>query len=212
MAGIVDLFIPREKKFFDYLNKQIILLDDCIKKLSKLQENENLDLKELQKSVNCIGKKSKEGDVISTEIINLLHQTFITPIDREEIKSLSLSIHFIVNSVKKIVTSILFFKINKLDSNFVKQLRILEESVDNLKLIFKDPLDSKKNKLYISKVNKLENEADALFGKSIGELFNNGFSPIEIIKHKELYELTEDAIDDVKHIADIVETVLINNS
>ncbi len=211
MAGIIDLFIPKEKKFLEYIDKQIALLDDCVGELNKFSKNGKVSPKQINNIVNYISRKSEESDLVTRETINSLHKTFITPIDREEIKALVTSINNIIDSIKKIANCILYFKIEKLDSHLLKQLKLLNQSVITLKLIFEQPLFLDRNKANIEKVKKLEDEADDVFRIAIGGLFNNSHDPIEIIKQKEMYEITEDAIDDAKKIVDILETVLINN-
>ena len=211
MAGIIDLFIPREKKFFECLNEQVRLLDDSVHKLHEIGKKKKINRQELEKALINIKKKSDVVDTISIEIVNFLHQTFITPIDREEIKYLSTSINRVLDSVEKIATCLFYFRVNTLDSSSVKQLAILEEAVNHLRHIFENPL-LKTNKVYISKIKELENEADDIFLKALGNLFNNGHTSLEVIKQKELYEITEDAIDDTKHIAELLELVLINHS
>ena len=140
-----------------------------------------------------------------------MQKTFITPIDREEIKSLVQSVNNIIDSIKKIVNCILYFKIKKLDIYFLQQLKTLNQIVITLKLIFEKPLLLERNMIHIEVIKKLEQKADDIFQTAIGKLFENNHNPIEIIKQKEMYEITEDAIDDAKRIVDILETVLINN-
>ena len=212
MVKIIDLFIPREKKFFDYLDRQISLLDDCIKKLSELSKTKNNKPEQLEKTLLYMRKKSDEGDRNAREITNSLHQTFITPIDREEIQSLSTSISGVIDSVENISASLFYFKIKKLDSYFLQQLEILGTATSVLKNIFKGSFVFKKHKANIEKIKELEDTADDVFIKSVGYIFNNHHNAIAIIKQKELYEYAEEAIDGVKHIADILEAVLINNS
>lgn len=211
MPGIIDFFIPKEKRFFDFLSKQIILLTESIEKLNTLNYSP-IEQKELEKTLLYIKKKSDQADAVSIDIVNFLHQTFITPIDREEIKTLSTSIIRIMDSIEKIVTSLYYFKIKKMDASLVKQLIMLEDSIDNLTSIFKHPLLIKKNKIFIHNIKSIENDADELYRKSLGHLFANGHTPLEIIKQKELYGITEEAIDDTKYLAEVLEMVLINNS
>lgn len=83
--------------------------------------------------------------------------------------------------------------------------------VDTLKLIFKNPLSIKENRSLIDKVIRLEKEADTIYTEGMTDLFKRKYDAIEIIKLKELYDITEDAIDEIKYIADIMETVLITH-
>ncbi|MBU3979238.1 DUF47 family protein [Patescibacteria group bacterium] len=212
MAGILDLFIPKERKFFEYLDKQITLLNESSVILKNLIKTERTNENKYHKEVVLLRKKSDEVDYISREIISHLHKTFITPIDRDEIKALSTHLGFIVDALEKIASTIYLFKIKILDKKFIKQIQILLQSVHLLKYVFEEPLSPKRNKETIEKIKELEREADAVYRTAIGELFSNGKDPIDIIKRKELYDITEDAIDDICQVSDLLETIIINNS
>jgi predicted phosphate transport protein (TIGR00153 family) len=212
MAGILDLFIPKEKKFFEYLDKQIVLLDESSAILNNLIKKERTNEKKFHKDIVILRHKSDEADRISREIVGHLHKTFITPIDRDEIKALSTHLGFIVDSQEKIATVIYYFKIKKLDKQFLRQIKILLQSIHLLKYIFEEPLSPKRNKENIEKIKELEREADSVYSLAIGELFSNGKNPIEIIKRKELYDIVEDTIDGICYISDLLETIIMNNS
>lgn len=211
MSGIIDLFVPREKKFFIELEKQIEILDDCFRQLDFLSQKGKVNFKQLEKVLNKVIKKSDEADKINQGIINSLHQTFITPIDRDEIQNLSTNINRIIDSIEKIIAGVFYYKIEKNDKYFLAQLAILQKSIKELKSMFNKPLSAKGHRDSILTIRRQEKEGDRIFRKAIGYLFNNSHNPIDVIKLRELYTVTEDAIDDTKVVGDIFEMVLINN-
>lgn len=212
MSGFIDFFVPREKKFFEQFQNQVKLLYSGAESLTAMSKKNPPTTFELKKTLAFIEDKSDESEKISHEITEYLHQTFITPIDREEIQAISTNINRVIDSIEKIAAGILFFKIKKLDRYFLKQLIVLKKTAETLTLIFQNPLSIKANRPHLETVRKLEKEGDELFKKGIGYIFNNNHSAIDVIKQKELYEITEEAIDDMQFIADIMQTVLINHS
>lgn len=212
MSGIIDFFVPKEKKFFKYMQLQVSYLDKCLKQLIKISRNNKANGRQLQKTLNYISQNNEKAETCIKEIRNALHQTFITPIDRDEIQSLCTNINRIIDSVEKITAGLYFYKIKKKDAYFLAQIEILEKSVQTIEKMFGELLNLKKNRSYIDTLRQLEKKADNIFRKAITDLFTNGHNPIEVIKQKEIYELTEEAIDDTKAVGDIFETVLINNS
>ena len=58
----------------------------------------------------------------------------------------------------------------------------------------------------------LENEADEVYFKAIGELFKNGKDPIEVIKWKEFYEILEYATDRCESVANIIESIVLKHT
>ena len=211
MSGILDLFVPKDKKFFDSLNKQIILLNEASQILERFVKKD-FDKARLNKYLKRIKVNSKEVDEISLDITNTLHKTFITPIDRDEIKTLATHITLIIDSFEKIITTISYLEIKKLDKNFLKLVAILQEAVKLIEFLFAEPLSANRNKETLIKIAQLEDEADDLYRSAIGELFTKKKSAIEILKRRELYDLVENAIDDIRLTSDILETIIINNS
>jgi uncharacterized protein Yka (UPF0111/DUF47 family) len=211
MAGLIDLFVPKEKKFYEYLDQQVLLLNKSSSTLDTLLEKKfNPD--KLKKSLVEVRKNSADIEVVSGEIVQFLHKTFITPIDREEIRSLSIKISMIVFSIEKILKTVSYFKVKKLEKDFLKQIVILQESVALLLYVFEKPLSSKRNMQSLEQIKELEKKADDIYGKALGELLSNSHNAIAVIKQKELYDLAEDAIDDTRIVVDLLESILINNS
>ncbi len=212
MTGILDLFIPKEQKFIEYLQKQVLFLDQAVDSLAGCAFNYHFSQIQAEKALTSIRKKSDESNALGKQITIALHQTFITPIDREELQALSLSIRNTISIVEKIATCLVYFKLKKLDRSLLQQIRILEKTIGHLQLIFKHPLQLKHNTQHIDDIKHLEREANDILGKASGHLFNNGHDPMEVFKYKELYYLTEKAIDMVQSTVDIVDIVLINNA
>ena len=61
-------------------------------------------------------------------------------------------------------------------------------------------------------VNRLENEADRVSRKAIGELFEHEKDPIQLIKIKELYEVLETATDKAEDAANVLEAVVLKST
>lgn len=212
MAGVLDLFVPREKNFFQHLNKQIILLDQTTELFTSLVTDKKLTDKKLQQQIEKIRKNSNLVDEISRDINSELHKVFITSIDREDITSLAGNLSIIVNSVRTLATSVLYLKIKKFDKNFLEQITIFQESVVLLKYVFQEPLAPKRNIKTIEKIKQLERDADDIYRKAIGSLFEKKKNAVEIIKQKELYDQAENAIDDIRRLVELLETIILTNS
>jgi len=213
MAGLIDLFIPKEKKFFDDLSAQISILKQSALTLLKLSKQKTLHEQLLKSTLSLTKKYERASESINNKITVSLHQTFITPIDREDIKILSLDIHRIVSAAYKITASLYYFQIKTPHQCFKDQLKVLGKQVSALVVIFGKILSHKINQPLINRIKQWEIEGDDVFRKGMGRLLNQKkTSAIDVIKYKELYEITEEAIDDIKHMADILEMILVNNS
>lgn len=211
MAGFIDLFVPKEKKFFEYLDKQILLLDNSSQTLTILLDKK-FTQKKLDKVLTRVSKNSQETDLVASEVIQFLHKTFITPIDREEIRQLSTKISLLVYAIEKIQMNIKYLKIEKLDKELIKQVSILQEAIELLVFVFEEPLSHKRNRHSLEQLKTLERKADGIYRKAVGELLSNGHSAMEVIRRKELYDLVESTIDETRVVVDLIDSILINNS
>lgn len=212
MAGIIDLLIPKEQKFFEYLQKHLTLLDESVDILLALMKQKKISSGSLQKTLLRFDGFSDDSDTMSARIIQLLHESFVTPIDREEIYSLSSHIHRSITSVKKIMNAMLCFHITTPDNHVIKQVRLLKKAITILERLLHHPLSEKEGMREIEEVKQLEKEGDKVFITAMTRLFEDKITPIELIKQKNLCEAAEDALDDAKHIADIMQSILINHS
>ncbi len=211
MAGFIDLIIPKEKKFFEHLEKQITLLTTCIDELEGLKQK-NLDQKRLTKVVQKIRKKSDEANSNTQIIINFLHQTFITPIDREEIKSLATQTGLVIDAVERFAPSLAYFRVKTVNPYTNRQLTLIKEATDILASIFKQSMIRQDNRKRIERIKILEDQADDIYMQAVADLFKTNHNAIAIIKQKELYTHAEDIIDGIAHVADFIETIIINNT
>jgi len=212
MSGIIDLIIPREKKFFDYLFKQVQTLDDSAQNLFKLSQN-NPTNKEINATLKFIEDQGEISDKLYQEIVSEIHKSFITPIDREELYYLALEIDKTIESFLNVITALLYLNPSdfKKDEFFITQIKTVKESSELVKNIFSKPLNLKENTSNIKTINKLTKESQRKFRKALQKLFETK-DCIIIIKKKELYEDLIDSMNGMKRIVDIFQRVLINHT
>ncbi|TAG72628.1 MAG: DUF47 family protein, partial [Burkholderiales bacterium] len=81
-------FMPTEGRFFDLFNLHANEIVEGAKELVALMNSLGEGATDLRDHAQAIDAIEKRGDVHTRETINLLHKTFITPLDREEIHQL----------------------------------------------------------------------------------------------------------------------------
>jgi predicted phosphate transport protein (TIGR00153 family) len=203
---------PKEDKFYKLfleaaqnVNEGAIILKSSLDSLFDKEIN-----------VSKIEELEHKGDKLVSIITKELNEAFITPIDREDIYSLIKKMDDVLNLTNSTMHRFVMFDINesttacKLLAEMIVQctsyiMEIMEElnSVGN---------KSKHIREKIININKIENEADRLFRKTVSELFKNEANPIEIIKWKEIYQTLENTIDKCEKIANTIEGVVIKNA
>ncbi|MEW5951676.1 MAG: DUF47 family protein [Elusimicrobiota bacterium] len=203
--------IPKEAKFFELFNNQTENISKAISFFKKsVKENSFTD-----EVVKKIKEYEHEGDTISHEIVDMLNRTFITPIDREDIYLLVNNIDEVMDLINVISNRIHMYKADVKDEYLYEFLVNIEESVTALNNAVKNLSNTSKKATrimdYCIEVNRLENAGDSLREKAIMNLFEKEKDPIKVIKWKEIYEVSEAAIDSCEHVAKTIEGILVKH-
>lgn len=208
--SLLDILLPRETKFFTYFSQQIDILIEGGKLFKSLVANlETLSEEELKNRLAEIKECEQRGDVIEMKIIEELHQTFITPIDREDIHVMAINIDRTLDILYSISRKIEIYSITAVPANVRRFADIIVEICTEMgKLV-----GALKDRQDISDITKrmhvLENRADELFHQSMAELFKDNKSPVDIIRLKELYEHLESVVDSADYIGKLVRGVVV---
>ncbi|NLI09815.1 MAG: DUF47 domain-containing protein [Elusimicrobia bacterium] len=203
--------IPKETKFFELFENQTqnaIKAAEFLKDAVKLNKFDEICVKKMKEFEH-------EGDTITHEIIDKLNETFITPIDREDIHKLASEIDDICDLINVISNRIHIYKIDNVKDPYLEEFLLnIVESATALNNAVKNLKDIKRTRRileYCIEINRLENAGDSLREKAIMELFEKEKDPIKIIKWKEIYEVAETVLDTCEHVAKTIEEILVKN-
>ena len=205
-------FLPRDEKFFLFLQESAANLMATSEKLVDLMENyENVPEK-----VAEIKHLEEVGDTIIHTIMTTLHKTFVTPIDREDIATLGERMDDIVDSIEEAARIMVEYRIDKPTERAKELTRIILRCSETLEKAM-GLLKQKGSKLQeilplAADVNTLENEADQVTSRAMGELFNDENSPIYLLKWKEVYTLLEEATDFCEDAANMLEAIVLKHA
>jgi predicted phosphate transport protein (TIGR00153 family) len=203
-------FMPKEVKFFDYLNMQaenIVKAADCFKISVKKGPFD-------EETVKKIKNFEHEGDTLSHEIVDMLNRTFITPIDREDIYALANTLDDILDMINSMSNRIKLYKLDASDEHMVLFADTIDQSTQALANAVKHMHDTKRARRvldYCIEVNRLENMGDQIREKAISRLFETEKDPIMVIKWKEIYEVAEGTLDTCEHVAKVIEAILVKH-
>lgn len=209
--NILDLLLPREVKFFKYMHSQAdIFIEGCelFKKLATTIDKISVD--ESKNIILRINEYEQKGDDLEHLIIDELHKTFITPLDREDIHLIAINIDKSLDILNSISRKFEIYDIRNVPMNVCRFADVIVEISIELRNLFaalekKDDIND-----IVRRMHELENKADTLFYTSVAELFSNGkYNPVEIIKYKEIYEHLESIVDSVDFIGKIVRGIAV---
>src|SRR5207244_2436761 len=154
----------------------------------------------------------QEGDRITHDIIRRLNETFVTPIDREDIYALASALDDIVDFTEEAADYLSLYKIEapmeqaqRLSHVLLQSTRQIADAIPRLRG-FRDINH------YVVEINRLENDGDRITREAIASLFDGGIDPMVVIRWKDIFERLEAAIDATERVAHILESVVIKNA
>jgi predicted phosphate transport protein (TIGR00153 family) len=200
-----EFIIPHDNVFFDLLTEQAEILLKGAETLYDLMENNQ----DVQGQVAKIKDLEHQGDAVAHQIYTRLNNTFITPLDQEDLMSLTSKLDDVLDMINGISKRFFIFEIGEPAINmkgFSKLIfmasREINLLVTNIRKINRTEIDRG-----CEEIDLLENQGDELLHGSLVDIFKMK-DAVEIIKYKEIYEWLELALDrceDVGYaIADIV--------
>lgn len=204
-------FIPKEQKFFE-------LFEESAKNIVKasLALQEMLDSwKFVDSRVAEICEMEHHGDTITHQITSLLHRSFITPFDREDIARLANTMDDVLDYIDTATDTMFLYKI---ESPTERAKELVQIIVDGAKEIEKavSGLRRRSELRQIEKrcveINRLENMADRVYRAAIAELFENSTDIVQLIKWREIYDYLETATDRCEDVANVLEGVALKHA
>ena len=168
--------------------------------------------------LKIFSEKMKEyeskGDTFVHETIKELNDAFITPIEREDILHLAMSMDDILDGLEGCAALFEMYSITQADDFMRKFVDAIQGSVHELDKAI--GLLSNKKLLQIRehaiKIKDFESKCDNILRQSIKNLFTVEKDPIRIIQYKEIYETLEDIADDCQEVANTLETIIMKNA
>ena len=200
--------IPREEKFFDLFEAQAIHNVEAAKLFRELARNWSLQSPIFDKLQDI----EHEADISTHEIMDRLNRTFVTPIDREDIHSLAGEMDDVVDLIQSLASRMQLYRVDHSTDELAQMADCLFQATETVKKAvasLKDPSNQRRILDYCIEINRLENSGDHIFEVALGKLFSGKPDPLEVMKWKEIYEVTEQAIDKCEDIANVVESILV---
>jgi uncharacterized protein len=208
VASIANLLRGSDREFFDLFERageNIVraaeLLDEM---LARYPETADL----ARDILDC----EHDGDRITHDLIKRLNQTFVTPIDREDVVQLASALDDIVDYTEEVADYLGLYKIEAPMAQAQRLAGVLRDATRQIAAAiplipgFKDISD------HMVEVHRLENEGDRITREAIASLFETGIDPMVVIRWKDIFERLENAIDSTERAAFILEGIVIKNA
>jgi predicted phosphate transport protein (TIGR00153 family) len=153
----------------------------------------------------------QDGDQITHEVIKRLNQTFVTPIDREDVLRLASALDDVVDFTEEAADYLVLYKVEAPMLQAQALAHVLVDSTRQIESAIPLVREFKDVSRHTVEVHRLENEGDRIVRGGIASLFEGGIDPMVVIRWKDIFERIEDAIDATERVADVLEGIVIKN-
>jgi predicted phosphate transport protein (TIGR00153 family) len=197
--------IPREESFFDLFEEMAEKVKAGAEELLGLLK----EYSDLDRRAGRVVDIEHEGDEITHEVMRRLNTTFVTPFDREDIYQLASNLDDVLDHIEAAAEYLQLHKIEEplpqmvsLAETLGSAARLTATAMPGLRKM--RGLDS-----YWVEINRLENEGDRLYRRTIAELFSGDYKAMDVLKYEKIIEEIEQAIDRLEDVANTVESIVL---
>ena len=203
----------RDQAFFGAFTAHAKLCVEGSRKLAELLA----DPQRAEALAKEIKDLENEADGITHDTVKQLHETWITPLDRADIHDLITKLDDVLDMIEAVSERVAIFRVRDKNALAEQLADVLRRSCDALaKAVALVPTVAKSSKEILEaavEVNRLENEADDVYRKALGQLFNpepnTNVNALEVLKWREIFDYLENATDACEDVANVLEGIVL---
>jgi predicted phosphate transport protein (TIGR00153 family) len=200
--------IPREERFYD----DFVAMAEQIRRGADLLEEMLALERPIWDKADEIKEVEHQCDTLTHQIIQRLHRTFVTPLDREDIFALARSLDDVMDAIDATAALMNLYQIDQVRPDARVLAHIIKASVDQVVIALR-ALEKKTGVAEPAvEINRLENEADRAHQAAVRRLFEEERDPVVIIKWKEILDFLEEATDRCEDVANVLEGVVVKHA
>ncbi len=207
--------MPPRGEFFDLLANhadQVVLGANSTLRLINGLGLGSEDIPVLVAEVNL---SERTADQIKSQLITLLHRSFTTPINRDQIHTLTIDLDNVLNALKYVANAVAMYNVQESTAEARELAALSADACLRLSRAVKGLADKKRNpeiKELCREIDRIESQADLVQRKAITQLFQEGGNIWTAMKMRQFYSLQEDVLDCCQDAAKTIEEILIENS
>ena len=154
------------------------------------------------------------ADRVTYGIIKELNESFITPFDREDIYLLANRLDDIVDTLENVFITINLYRLTTKRPFVDDFARLIVDASEELQKLIHEVFSANKltkdSQQHIVRIHELEGEADGVYERELGKLFEE-INPIEIMKWRDILENLENTMDELRKVSNIIEGIMIKS-
>lgn len=197
--------IPREESFFDLFEELARKVQQGADALLDLLQ----DYSDLDRKAGRVLDIEHEGDELTHEVMRRLNTSFITPFDREDIHRLASNLDDVLDHIEASAEYLQLHKIEAPLPQMVQLCQTLATAAAHTADAMPGLRKMKNLESYWIEINRLENEGDRSYRRTIAELFSGDYKAMDVLKWKDIIEEIETAIDRLEDVANTIEGIVL---
>jgi uncharacterized protein len=200
--------IPRSESFYGLFERAAENLADTAGLLLKLLT----DFNNPEAAHAEIRQREHDGDEITHQIMRALNTTFVTPFDREDIHRLASQVDDILDGIEAVADLLVLHQIERPLPEMRQQAEVLAKATDQTYQAMAGLRSFSGLDQYWVEINRLENEGDRIYRKTVARLFSGDFKAMDVLKWKDLVDQLEAAIDKSEDVANTLESIVLKHA
>ena len=209
--------LPREGNFFEMFNQHAERIVEAARAFENLVANYN-DLHLREQYNRDVDNAERAADRVTHDVNRLIHKTFITPIDREQIHKLINTMDDVADLIQDSAETMALYDVRHMTDEIVRLTALSVKCCDRLKDAVKnlgkiaDPAVAEAVLKTCEEIDRLESDADRVMRSAMSKLFREEPDVREVLKLKAIYELLETITDKCEDVANVIEGIVLENS
>ena len=204
-------FMPTEGKFYDLFNQHAALCVKGAQEMVSLMTN----FDDLETRTHAIETIEKQADKITYATVDLLHKSFITPIDRDDIHKLITRMDDILDMMEDAAQTISLYDLQAVTPEAKRLAELCLAcclKVQEAVLLLHNMDNAAKMVALCEEIDRLESDADHVMRAAMSKLFRDEPDVRNLIKMKAIYEILETVTDRCEDVANIIEGIIVENA
>ncbi len=202
--------LTRDKEFWSAFKDHAALSVRASELLVKMLEASDAR----QRLVQEVSDLEHQGDKITHDTVLALHQTWITPLDRDAIHGLISRLDDVLDFIDAAADRVALYQMESARPEALELAKILHSSCSEIAramAMLQDMKEARSLLALCQQVNKHEHDADQVFRRALARLFDERTEPLELMKWRDILESIETATDRAEDVANIIEGIVLEH-
>jgi uncharacterized protein len=200
--------IPRDQGFYELFEKDAANVADAASLLAKLLA----DFHDPETAHAEIRQREHDGDEMTHQILRQLNTTFVTPFDREDIHRLASGLDDILDGIEAVADLFVLHHIAHPLPEMRQQADVLARATEQVQEAMGQLRSLRGLEPYWVEINRLENEGDRVYRKTMASLFSGDYKAMDVLKWKDVVDQLEGAIDGCEDVANTLESIVLKHA